>query len=49
MKGLEQTVSRGAAGLPSPALSLMVEYTDGAENCKQGMGSLSQSVEALER
>ncbi len=49
MKRLEQTVSRGAAVLPSPALSLTVEYTDGAETRKEGMGSLSQSVEALER
>jgi hypothetical protein len=38
-----------APGQPSPALSLKVEYTDSAENRKQGMGLLSQSVEALER
>ncbi|KAG0629748.1 hypothetical protein M758_1G127100 [Ceratodon purpureus] len=36
-------------GQPSPGLSLKVEYTDSADARKQGMGSLSQSVEALER
>lgn len=36
-------------GQPSPGLSLKVEYTDSADARKQGVGSLSQSVEALER
>lgn len=46
---LERTVACGGPGQPYPGLSLKVEYTDSAETRKQGMGSLSQSVEALER
>jgi len=45
---LERTVACGP-GQPYPGLSLKVEYTDSADTRKQGMGSLSQSVEALER